>query len=1083
MTSMNAVYWRQGAPVGITLDALVYRLISTDQIGVMQEPMRMADIVADEDMLRLDAIVVPMAKLTHKMNQMQMAMERSSKTVKPIAVQVSEPFTKNGSANVAVIFELSDGQTITVYFHAADTTPKTIQPEAPLISWAWKLNKKDVTIVVAPERGKDIAVMDVAKRIMALADKNSANFARANGKRSDRLKNIETLKSQVAQKQALLADLTEQWQNQQANANQPSVDLGQSPPATPEAIATAQASGFKPFNPSILRMPTAKQLKVDMSMFKFSRSFLYTFDGGWSNGHILDFNMPSLISDQLKYAKEVTDPDHREVINQRLKTLSQANVDRVVNPAKDSANIPVIPMASVSGKLSGVVLGNPAQGIAIRVATPYLGYFVKQYKGAQFFASNDTSIPIAVKHNGQLVGLLTSFHVKDRDALLQNSLAMASATHAPAQSSPSLAEKPNVSVDQVYPFTGSEAFKNFMARWVDEPTGAFATAKVIDEHAKTYGAQVDWCVVGEVREVHLDSVMDQTDQLMVNDALLLAAHYLDGVTLNHHDVSHAQAQLEMALAHVTHNYPIHLADGRIEQAQLDQQCARSFEHALAILAAQPQEHESDLFAGLGQANQSPESTIPEVSPIFDAVDPATNANDSTQAVGTVRLNHTVLGRAIVSVDGRALMYTGQTGSITVNGSDEPVAANRVTTLVDALLAQPEQPIDAPATQPEAEDLTTVMGIARAIQLTIAKNALEQSLSDVKDGRWTGITVEELNDRYVKEQSKPPLQGYIDTATAIIQKDADKLIYQFVHGFYGASEKVFARATGVRLSRLSKEAKTRALYKWSGLSDAQVDQRMASNKAHQEAALKAQEDAEKAKVAAARQAQIAALDGFGAHLSPALLAKAAQVLSKKIRVEGVATTHQDFIREYVANGYVIKRETPDRFFHKDDTGFAEKDIGKLVFDYAQFLIAQGSTGQMPAPEAQFKAGDWVENGNVSEAFGGVRRVQVASVRFDQDKNQFMYTMQGQPEQEVAQADLTLSNQQQAAQSDDKEATEFLNQVVKGEIDATVGAAREQLRALAKSIATDDPQYGLLNQAVSATAQRVKQNAAHVLNKAA
>ncbi|GHA78134.1 hypothetical protein GCM10009007_18820 [Formosimonas limnophila] len=1085
MESITPVYWRQGVPVGVTLDALVYRLNATDDIGAMQEPMRVADIVADEEMLHLDAIVVPMAKLTHKMNQMQMAMERSSQTVKPIAVQVSEPFTKNGSANVAVVFELSDGQTITVYFHAADATSKTLQPQDPLISWAWKLNKKDVTIVVAPERGKDIAVMDVAKRIMLLATKNSANFARANGKRTDRLKNIETLKNQVAQKQAQLADLTAQWDSQQAAAvTEPAVDLSASEPVSPEAVAKAQAAGFKPFNMSLLRMPSAKQLKVDMSAQKYSEGSLYTFEGGWSNGHILDFSIPAVISDQLKYIQSITDVSHKNIIQSRLKTLTQTNVDRVTNPARDLADVPVVPTASVSGKAAAVVLTNPAEGVAVSVAVPYLAYFAKQYKGAQFYAAKDNSTPIAVKHNGQLVGVLMRLQGTDNEALLRNAVAIASTKNSPAKQKPMLPEKPSLPADEAYPFTGSEAFKTFIARWVDQPTGAFATAKTIDMHAKTYGAQVSWDLVGQADAVYFDGVMDQADHTAVNQALLLACHYLDGVTLSCRDVSHAEAQLQMALANVTHNYPLHLAAGHIEQAELDQHCARSFEHALAVLAAQPQEHGSDLFGGQGFSSQSDESDIPNIVPILDAVETAPSPNDTTQVVGTVRLNHSVLGRAIVSADGRALMYTGETGRTSANGSDAPVSANQATTLVDALLAQPAHPIEPPATQPEVEDLTTVNGIARAIQIAIAQKTHEVALKDVKDGRWGGISIEELNERLRTHMAKPPLQAYIDTATVIINKDVDKLIDQFVHNYYGTSEKIFTRATGVRLARLSKDAKTRVLYQWSGMNEDQVAQRMASNKAQQEAALKAQEEADKAKIAAARQAQIDALDGFGAHLSPALLSKATQALTKKLRIEGSVMTHQDFIRQYVAKGYVMSRATPERFFHKDGTGYAEKNIGKLVFDYAEYMISQNQTGGMPTPEAQFKVGDWVENGNVSEAFGGVRRVQVASVRFDETQNQFMYTMQGQSDEEVAQAHLTLSNNQQTpSPPEDHEVSEFLNGVVKGDIDASTGAARERLRALAQVILAADPQYGLLNNAVKATAQRVKQNAANVLSKAA
>jgi len=44
---------------------------------------------------------------------------------------------------------------LTIYFHNPDTTPNKINPNDELVSWKWLLNKKDITIVVAPEQGKD----------------------------------------------------------------------------------------------------------------------------------------------------------------------------------------------------------------------------------------------------------------------------------------------------------------------------------------------------------------------------------------------------------------------------------------------------------------------------------------------------------------------------------------------------------------------------------------------------------------------------------------------------------------------------------------------------------------------------------------------------------------------------------------------------------------------------------------------------------------------------------------------------------------------------------------------------------------
>jgi hypothetical protein len=71
-------------------------------------------------------------------------------------------------------------------------------PADEVISWKWLLNKKDITIVVAPERGADLNIREVARRIMRLAEKNSEAFQRVNATRATRMQNIQSLKDEIA---------------------------------------------------------------------------------------------------------------------------------------------------------------------------------------------------------------------------------------------------------------------------------------------------------------------------------------------------------------------------------------------------------------------------------------------------------------------------------------------------------------------------------------------------------------------------------------------------------------------------------------------------------------------------------------------------------------------------------------------------------------------------------------------------------------------------------------------------------------------------------------------------------------------
>lgn len=207
---MNRVYWTTDAePMGQSLDKLMYGLRQHDgAAGLLLDSVSVADIHGDPDneaVLTMDAMVTPFNKLQPKMNVLQAVMARSGGEVKPVAVQVSEPFKQRGTVNVATVFELSDGQTVTVYFHNPDSTPAKLAPGDELISWKWLLNKKDVTIVVAPERGSDLNIREVARRLMRLAEKNSPAFQRANAKRSERMAAIQSLTDEVAGLEATLA--------------------------------------------------------------------------------------------------------------------------------------------------------------------------------------------------------------------------------------------------------------------------------------------------------------------------------------------------------------------------------------------------------------------------------------------------------------------------------------------------------------------------------------------------------------------------------------------------------------------------------------------------------------------------------------------------------------------------------------------------------------------------------------------------------------------------------------------------------------------------------------------------------------
>lgn len=196
----------------------VYHLRLSDPHDELLEAATLAavmDSVVDEGgefEAVFDALIVNAAKIETKAKQLGMAFARASQSVTLVdnGVTVSQPFKQNGSTQIAMLFEMSDGQTITVYLHNPDVKPNQLQGDDVLVSWKWLLNRKDITIVVAKENGKDLALAQVATRIMALVDKNSARFTKANANRQTRLNLIADLETQVSAKEATLKDLVAQ---------------------------------------------------------------------------------------------------------------------------------------------------------------------------------------------------------------------------------------------------------------------------------------------------------------------------------------------------------------------------------------------------------------------------------------------------------------------------------------------------------------------------------------------------------------------------------------------------------------------------------------------------------------------------------------------------------------------------------------------------------------------------------------------------------------------------------------------------------------------------------------------------------
>ena len=194
---------------GGQLSKLLYQIRLDDANNQALEPLAYHDMIAElgnQGFMyeNYDALIVEYNKLERKAKQLLMVMQGAADTVKPVGVTVSKPLTKNGVSNVIAWFEMDDGQAVGVFFHNPDKNPKRLDPTDEMISYKWVLNKKDITIAVAPENGKDVIIRTVAKRIMQLVEKNHDRFAKANSDKAELNQKEQSLGQLVIEKQSQL---------------------------------------------------------------------------------------------------------------------------------------------------------------------------------------------------------------------------------------------------------------------------------------------------------------------------------------------------------------------------------------------------------------------------------------------------------------------------------------------------------------------------------------------------------------------------------------------------------------------------------------------------------------------------------------------------------------------------------------------------------------------------------------------------------------------------------------------------------------------------------------------------------------
>lgn len=155
-----------------------------------------------------DALIVAKHQLDRLMTRLSTAMAKASAAGVSITnVTQTEPFKKNKVTQIAVLFEMNDGQSVAIVFHNPDSTPSKLLPQDTLISWKWLLNNRDVSAAIQPNQGDDVQLPVLATRIMKLVNQNSARFKRQQAAKAKTQQGLDDARKRLGEQSEAIAAL------------------------------------------------------------------------------------------------------------------------------------------------------------------------------------------------------------------------------------------------------------------------------------------------------------------------------------------------------------------------------------------------------------------------------------------------------------------------------------------------------------------------------------------------------------------------------------------------------------------------------------------------------------------------------------------------------------------------------------------------------------------------------------------------------------------------------------------------------------------------------------------------------------
>lgn len=209
--------------------AALSALYEGEEGELMLEAVSMEDMdakyLSDMDYMpsmMLEAIKAKAARLDSRMMAFSRALDGA---LGPIGVSVegrdiSKP-KKSGAVAIQIAkIKLSDGQSVSLVFHAPDNDPLKINADDTLIAFRFLLNSRDVTHVVAPAGGRDISLKQTALALSNLVEKNAPKFAKAQELKQSQQKELEQAQAEMERLEAETEKLSEKVDEAESKAEQ-----------------------------------------------------------------------------------------------------------------------------------------------------------------------------------------------------------------------------------------------------------------------------------------------------------------------------------------------------------------------------------------------------------------------------------------------------------------------------------------------------------------------------------------------------------------------------------------------------------------------------------------------------------------------------------------------------------------------------------------------------------------------------------------------------------------------------------------------------------------------------------------------